>query len=92
MLGPIGRLGIRNSLRAGRDVIRGGGPAGVRLLGVDSPEGLVVPTVTVNIEVPLRDGGTTRLSPGFPLPAPAAWVYRAGRAGLYVRDRLSSRD
>ena len=91
MLGPIGRLGIRNSLRAGRDVIRGGGPAGVRLLGFDSPEGMIVPTVKVNIEIPLRDGGTTQLSPGIPLPGPAAWAYRIGRAGLAIQDRVQDR-
>ncbi|MEJ7876814.1 MAG: hypothetical protein WKF62_09140 [Solirubrobacterales bacterium] len=92
MLGPLGRLGIRNSLRAGRDVIRGGGPAGIRLLSVDSPEGMVVPTVTVNIEIPLRDGGTTQLSPGIPLPGPAAWAYRIGKTSLAIRNRVQGRD
>ncbi|MDQ3759496.1 MAG: hypothetical protein M3331_06115 [Actinomycetota bacterium] len=88
MLGAIGRLGIRNSIRAGRDMVRGGGPAGIRLLGVGPPEGLLVPTCEIDLEIPLRNGGTTRLSPGIPVPQPAAWAYRAGKAGVAVRERL----
>ena len=89
MLGPIGRLGIRNTLRAGREIIRGGGPAGLRLTEVHAPEGMLVPTVTVDLEVPLRDGGSTSLSPGFPLPPPAAWAWRIGRVGSAIRDRFA---
>jgi hypothetical protein len=74
----IRRLGIRDSLRATRDVIRGGGPAGIRVLGVGAPEGLVVMTSEIDLEVKLRNGGTTRLSPGIPLPLAAGWAYRVG--------------
>jgi hypothetical protein len=91
MLGPIGRLGIRNSLRAARETVRGGGPKGLRLLDVHPPEGLIAPTVTVDLEIPLRDGNSTQLSPGIPLPPPAAWAWRIGRAGMAVRDRFWSR-
>jgi hypothetical protein len=89
VFGVLGRLGIRNSLRAGRDVVRGGGPAGIRLVDVHAPEGILVPTVTVDLEVPLRDGGSTTLSPGFPLPPPAAWAWRSFRAGTAIRDRFA---
>jgi hypothetical protein len=89
MLGPIGRLGIRNSFRAARDTVRGGGPAGLRLLDVHPPEGFLVPTVTLELEIPLRDGGSTQLSPGFPLPPPAAWAWRAFSAGSAIRDRFA---
>lgn len=78
MLGAIRRFGIRDSLRAVRDIVRGGGPAGIRLLGVGSPEGIIAPTSEVDLEVRLRNGGTARLSPGIPIPAPAAWAYRIG--------------
>lgn len=88
MLGPIGRLGIRNSIRATRDMVRGGGPAGVRLLDVGEPEGILAPTVKLSFEIPLRDGGTTHLEPGIPIPPPAAWAWRAGKAGLFVRERF----
>ncbi len=89
MLGPIGRLGIRNSLRAVRDTVRGGGPAGLKLLDVHAPEGIIAPTVTVDLEVSLRNGGSTQLSPGIPLPPPAAWAWRIGRAGMAIRDRFA---
>lgn len=89
VLGPIGRLGIRNSIRAARDVVRGGGPAGIRLVGVGPPEGVLVPTVELDFEIALKDGGTTRLSPGIPIPQPAAWAYRAGKAGFAIRDRFA---
>ena len=88
MLGIIGRLGIRSSLRAARDTIRGGGPAGLNLVDVHPPEGILAPTVTVELEVPLRNGGSTSLAPGFPLPPPAAWAYRIGKVGMMARERF----
>lgn len=88
MLGPIGRLGIRSSIKATRDMIRGGGPAGIRLVGVGEPEGILAPTVKLSLEIPLKDGGTTRLEPGVPIPPPAAWAFRVGKAGLFVRERF----
>ena len=89
MLGLIGRLGIRSSLRAARDTIRGGGPAGFRIADVHPPEGFLVPTVTVDIEIPLRNGRVADLSPGFPLPPPLAWPWRAVRTGSMIRDRFA---
>lgn len=89
MLGIVSRLGVRSSLRAARDTIRGGGPAGIRLVDVHPPEGFLVPTVTVDLEVPLRNGGSADLSPGFPLPPPLAWGWRAAALGSAIRDRLA---
>jgi hypothetical protein len=76
-------------LRAARDTVRGGGPAGVRIADVHPPEGFLVPTVTVDLEIPLRNGSVADLSPGFPLPPPLAWVFRAGKVGAMVRDRFA---
>lgn len=90
MFGLISRLGIRSSLRAARDTIRGGGPAGIRIAEVHPPEGFIVPTVTVDIEIPTRNGRVAELSPGFPLLSPLAWGYRAGKLGSMVRDRIAS--
>ena len=89
MLGLIGRLGIRSSFRAARDTFRGGGPAGIRIADVHPPEGFLVPTVTVDIEIPLRNGRVADLSPGFPLPPPLAWAARAGKVGAMVHDRFA---
>jgi hypothetical protein len=87
-MGLLSRLGIRSTARAVRDTVRGGGPAGLRLVDVRPPEGLIAPTVTVELEVPLRKGGTAELAPGFPLPPPLAWGWRAFRAGSAIRDRV----
>ena len=89
MLGLIGRLGIRSSLRAACDTVRGGGPAGFRVADVHPPEGLIVPIVKVDIEIPLRNGRVAGLSPGIPLPPPLAWPWRAVRVGSVVRDRFA---
>jgi hypothetical protein len=89
MFGLIGRLGIRDSARAACKAVRGGGPAGLRLRDVHPPEGLIVPTVTVDLEIPIRDGGTAELSPGFPLPPFLAWSYRVGKFGAMLRDRIT---
>jgi hypothetical protein len=89
MLGLIGRLGIRSVARAACQAVRGGGPVGLRLIDVHPPEGLVVPTVTVDLEIPLRRGKPAELSPGFPLPPPLAWTWRVGKVGSMVRDRVA---
>lgn len=88
MVGLVKRLGIRDTLSATRDTIRGGGPAGIRLKDIHPPEGLIIPTVTVDLEIPLRDGSTTDLSPGFPLVPFLAWPYRVGKLGMMARDRF----
>ncbi len=66
--------------------MRGGGPVSLRLVDIHPPEGLIVPTVTVDLELPLRNGGAAELSPGFPLPPPLAWTWRVGKVGSIVRD------
>jgi len=83
------RLGIRDSLRAGRDVIRGGGPAGIRIVDIHPPEGLIVLTAQVDLEIALRDGGKTTLSPGIPLAPMFAWPWRVGKVGAAIRDRVA---
>ena len=88
MFGLIGRLGIRDSARAACQAVRGGGPVGLRLRDVHPPEGLIVPTVTVDLEVPIRNGGSAELSPGFPLPPFLAWSWRVGKVGAMLRERI----
>ncbi len=89
MVGLIKRLGVRSTARAAWQAVRGGGPVGLRLVDVHPPEGLIVPTVTVDLEVPLRTGEAAELSPGFPLPPFVAWSYRVGKAGSMLRDRIA---
>jgi hypothetical protein len=89
MFGLIKRLGIRSTARAACQAVRGGGPVGLRLVDVHPPEGFIVPTVTLDLELPLRSGPAAELSPGFPLPPPLAWTYRVGKLGSMVRDRVA---
>ncbi len=89
MFGVIGKFGIRDSARAACQAVRGGGPVGLRLIDIHPPEGLIVPTVTVDLEVPIRNGGAARLSPGFPLPPPLSWTWRVAKVGSMVRDRVT---
>lgn len=79
MLSALRRLGIRDSFRAVREIVRGGGPVAVRLVSVGRPEGLLVPTTKFVLEVERRDGGTTELHPSLPVPPPYAWAYRVAR-------------
>lgn len=80
MLATLRKLGIRDSLRAAREIIRGGGPVAARLVSVGHPEGTLFTTTEVVLEVERRDGGTTKLAPNLPVPAPYAWAYRIARA------------
>ena len=89
MFGLIRRLGIRSTARAAYQAVRGGGPVGLRLVDVHPPEGFIVPTVTVDLEMPLRSGGSAELSPGFPLLPFLAWPYRVGKVGAMVHDRVA---
>jgi hypothetical protein len=89
MLGLIRRLGIRSTARAAYEALRGGGPVGLPLIDIHPPEGFIVPTVTLDLQMPLRKGGEAELSPGFPLPPPLAWTYRVGKVGSMVRDRVA---
>ena len=70
---------IRDAARRVRQVASGGGPKAVRLSGVGQPEGLIVPTARVTLEVIGRDGKTTRFEPDVPVPFPYAWAYRIAR-------------
>jgi hypothetical protein len=70
---------IRAAVRQIRKVMGDGGPKLVRVLGVGHPEGLVIPTATVILEVESRNGRKERFAPAFPIPWPYAWSYRIAR-------------
>jgi hypothetical protein len=70
-------------------IARGGGPKRVKLLGVGQPEGLIIPTATVALEIKSRDGTVSRVEPRVPLPFLFTWAYRAGRRlGLPLVSKL----
>lgn len=66
-------------IRDVRRILRGGGPRYVRLAGIGEPEGLLIPTAEVRVEVEARDGTTVELDPRMPVPFPYAWAYRLAR-------------
>ena len=70
---------IRNAVRQIRRVVGGGGPKLVRLVSVGHPEGLLIPTATVTIEVETKTGRKERFEPLLPVPWPYAWSYRIAR-------------
>lgn len=78
----------RRILRVGagvREVWSGGGPASVRLRGIEGPEGWLLPSARIDLEVSARDGRTVAIEPELPLPPFATLAYRLGRrAGVPV--------
>ncbi len=72
-------LRIRDAVRGIRETSGGGGPKAIRLAGISHPEGWIVPTARVCLEVVSRDGRLTRFEPNVPIPFPYAWAYRIAR-------------
>ena len=70
---------IRRAVRQIRNVMGGGGPKLVRIVGVGHPQGVIIPTTTVTIEVESKTGRKERFEPAFPVPWPYAWSYRIAR-------------
>lgn len=62
-----------------RSIVAGGGPRLVRLVRVGEPEGIIVPTAEVAIEIEARDGTRVCLTPEVPVPFPWAWAIRIAR-------------
>lgn len=81
-------LRIRDAVRDIRRISSGGGPRKLRLVEVGEPEGLLVPTARIVLEVESKDGQVVRFEPQLPVPWPYAWTYRvARRLGVpLVRD------
>ena len=63
-----------------RKVANGGGPRSVHLVRVGEPEGLIVPSTEVVLEIQARDGTKVRLDPQIPMPFMLGWGIRIARA------------
>jgi len=70
---------IRAAVREIKQVSSGGGPARVRLVSVGHPEGWVLPTSEVVLEIKAKDGTVSRWAPALPVPWPYAWAWRIAR-------------
>ena len=72
-------LRIRAAVRDIRRISGGGGPKKLRLVSVGHPQGVIVPTSEIVLEVTSKDGTTARFAPAMPVPWPYAWSYRVAR-------------
>jgi len=70
---------IRDAARRVRELSGGGGPKRLRLVSIGHPEGLVIPTARIELEVESKNGTKTRFSPEVPVPWPYAWSWRLAR-------------
>ena len=70
---------IRDTVREIRRLSSGGGPKKLRLVRVGHPEGILVPTAEITLEVESKDGSVARFSPGAP-GAVAVRLVLPGRA------------
>ena len=76
LLAPFKILG---GLRDLHSVAQGGGPKLVRLVSVGEPEGLIIPSSEVVLEVEAKDGRTVRMAPELPMPFLWGWGIRIAR-------------
>lgn len=70
---------IRAAVREIRKVAGAGGPRKLRLVSVGHPEGWLVPTSEIVLEVEAKDGSVSKFAPALPVPWPYAWAYRVAR-------------
>lgn len=70
---------LRAAARQLRSVSGGGGPKRLRLVSVGHPQGIVIPTARITLEVEAKDGTKTKFEPEVPVPWPYAWSWRLAR-------------
>jgi hypothetical protein len=70
---------IRAAARQIRQLSGGGGPRRLRLVSVGHPQGVIIPTSRILLEVEAKDGSKTMLEPAVPVPWPYAWSWRLAR-------------
>jgi|tagenome__1003787_1003787.scaffolds.fasta_scaffold20872619_2 hypothetical protein len=84
---------LREIRRAVSEVNDGGGPRRVRLQRVGRPDGLILASSEVSVEVKTTSGRVVRLQPEVPIPFLYAWGYRlARRLGLPLASTLDPED
>src|SRR5215203_5656036 len=88
-----GPLQVRSAARALGRVNRAGGPRRLRLVRVGRPQGRLIPSTEVIVEVETVSGEVVRFDPELPVPFFYAWGYRlARRLGLPVASTLDPED
>jgi hypothetical protein len=70
---------LRDGIRGLRRIAAGGGPKSVRVAGIGHPEGWIVPTSEVKVEIETHSGSRVKLDPRVPIPFLYAWAYKLAR-------------
>jgi hypothetical protein len=70
---------IRDAARRIRRISGGGGPKRLRLVSLGHPQGLIIPSSRITLEVETRNGTKTMFQPALPVPWPYAWTWRLAR-------------
>jgi hypothetical protein len=84
---------LRDTARAIGKIKDGGGPRHLRLVRVEHPQGLFLPSTEATIEVETVSGKVVRLRPELPVPFFYAWGYRlARRLGLPLASTIDPED
>jgi hypothetical protein len=84
-------LRVRNAINEWRDLLSGGGPESVRVVGFEPPQGFLFRRdATIQLEVRGQDGTSKRIERGIPVPPPQAFLWRmAGRVPIPFRRLLA---
>ena len=62
-----------------KQVVSGGGPRSLRLIGIGYPRGIILPRVPVSLEIVGRDGSRTAFEPELPVGLLAGYGFRIAR-------------
>ena len=73
-------MNIARTARDIKSVASGGGPKSVRLNGIGSPRGVILPRVPISLEIVGRDGSRTSFEPELPIGLPLGYGYRLARS------------
>jgi hypothetical protein len=88
-----GPLQVRSAVRGLAAINRAGGPRRVRLVRVGRPQGRLLPSSELTVEVETASGELVRFDPELPVPFFYAWGYRlARRLGLPLASTLDPED
>jgi hypothetical protein len=88
-----GPLQVRSAAQALGRIDRAGGPRRLRLVRVGRPQGRLIPSTEVIVEVETVRGEVVRFDPELPVPFFYAWGYRlARRLGRPVASTLDPED
>ena len=86
--------GLRDRIRDWVGLLAGGGPRSIRVVGFEPPQGwLFNRDATIRLEVRGKDGTTTQIERGIPIPPIQAFLWRvAGRVPTPLGNLAEARE